>query len=105
VPEGDVALLAAGRAVALKLNTYPTQVFHGTVERVSAQTVSAEGEQFFVVRGVFENPEGVVRPGMAGRAKITAQGGWFDSGWYPVGYVLLRSPTSWMWRKIWTWLP
>ena len=105
VPEGEVALLQAGRPVALKLNTYPIPTFMGTVERVSAQSVSAEGEQFFVVRGVFENPEGVVRPGMVGRAKITAQGGWFDSGWYPVGYVLLRSTASWMWRTVWTWLP
>lgn len=105
VPEGEVALLQAGRPVALKLNTYPTRTFAGAVERVSAQTVSAEGEQFFVVRGVFDNPEGAVRSGMAGRAKITAKGGWFDSGWYPVGYVLLRSTGRWAWRKVWTWLP
>ena len=96
-----------GSHVALKLNTYPTFTFEGEVERVSAQTVSAEGEQFFVVRGVFKNDDlsHSARSGMAGRAKISAKGGWFQSGWYPVGYVLLRDPARWVWRKLWTWLP
>jgi RND family efflux transporter MFP subunit len=105
VPETEVALVREQNAVTIKLNTYPADVFRGQVERVSAQTVSAEGEQFFVVRGVFDNPNGQAHPGMAGRAKISAHGGWFDSGWYPVGYVLLRAPASWVWRKLWTWLP
>jgi len=105
VPETEVALVRSQNYVTLKLNTYPAETFPGEVERMSAQTIAAEGEQFFVVRGVFENPEGRMRPGMAGRAKISAAGGWFDSGWYPVGYVLLRAPASWVWRKLWTWLP
>jgi hypothetical protein len=42
---------------------------------------------------------------MAGQAKITSAGGWFHSGWYPVGYVLLRGPTQWAWRKVWALLP
>ncbi|HSC77340.1 MAG TPA: GAF domain-containing protein, partial [Candidatus Acidoferrales bacterium] len=115
VPETEVELVREpspnpgepGSHVALKLNTFPTHTFDGQVERVSAQTVSAEGEQFFVVRGMFTNtdPGHNARAGMAGRAKISAAGGWFHSGWYPVGYVFLRDPARWIWRKIWTWLP
>ncbi len=115
VPETEIDLVREpspnpgkeGSGVALKLNTYPTHTFAGQVERVSAQTVSAEGEQFFVVRGMFKNNDAGhnARAGMAGRAKISAAGGWFQTGWYPVGYVLLRDPARWAWRKIWTWLP
>ncbi len=108
VSESDIDLIRSQRKVVLKLNTYPTHTFRGSVERVSAQTVSAEGEQFFVVRALFENPadrDRLARPGMAGRAKISAAGGWFDSGWYPVGYVLLRSSAHWAWQKVWNWLP
>jgi RND family efflux transporter MFP subunit len=105
VPETDISLLRPGAHTAIKLNTYPTQVFDGRVERLSAQVREAEGEQFFVVRAVFANPSGLARPGMAGRAKISASGGWFESGWYPIGYALLRAPARWTWRKIWTWLP
>ena len=107
VPETDVNLVRVGRPVALKLNAFPTETFNGTVERVSAQTTAADGEQFFFVRILFPNSEGHARTGMVGRAKITAAGGpeWFDSGWYPSGYVLLRDAARWAWRKLWTWLP
>lgn len=107
VPETDVNLVREGRPVALKLNAFPTETFQGTVERISAQTTAADGEQYFHVRILFANPAGRARTGMLGRAKITAAGGpeWFDSGWYPSGYVLLRDVGRWAWRKLWTWLP
>ena len=94
-----------GAKVALKLNALPTQTVVGQVERVSPQTITAEEEQFFVTRAVFPNPGRAARPGMAGQAKITAGGGWFKSGWYPVGFVMLRAPTSWAWRKVWSLIP
>jgi RND family efflux transporter MFP subunit len=105
VPETDVVMLRPGAKVALKLNSLPTETIVGEVVRISPQTVSAEGEQFFVTRAVFPNPGGRVLSGMAGQAKISAAGGWFQSGWYPVGYVALRSPTRWAWRKVWALLP
>ncbi|MBI2955708.1 MAG: efflux RND transporter periplasmic adaptor subunit [Acidobacteria bacterium] len=105
VPETQVDLIRAGNRVAVKLNTFPTQTIAARVESISAQTIVAEGEQFFVVRAVFENPEDRARPGMVGRAKISAAGGWPIGGLYPVGYVILRSPARWAWRKVWTWLP
>jgi RND family efflux transporter MFP subunit len=105
VPETDISLVRTGAPVALKLNAFPTLTIRGTVERVSARTVSAEGDQFFVTRALFPNPDVQARDGMAGQAKITSAGGWFHSGWYPVGYVLLRSPLQWVWRKAWALLP
>jgi RND family efflux transporter MFP subunit len=105
VPETDISLIRAGAPVALKLNAFPTLTIRGTVDHVSPQTVSAEGEQFFVTRALFPNPDVKARDGMAGQAKITSAGGWFHSGWYPVGYMLLRAPTQWAWRKAWALLP
>jgi RND family efflux transporter MFP subunit len=105
VPEEDLELVHPGKNVALKLNAYPTTTFQGTVERIGAQTKSAAGEQYFIVRAVFDNPGGLARDGMVGRARIHAGGGWFKSGWYPVGYTLLRSPFRWLWQEAWSWLP
>ena len=105
VPETDVAWIRPGAKVALKLNALPTQTVAGDVERVSPQTITAENEQFFVTRAVFPNPRHAARPGMAGQAKIAAMGGWFHSGWYPIGFVMLRAPTSWAWREVWSWIP
>ena len=105
VPETDLDLVKPGTAVTVKLNAFPTLTLEGSVAQMGAQTVQAENQQFFVVRAVFPNPGEVVRSGMVGRAKITARGGWWESGWYPIGYVLLRDPARWAWRKLWTWMP
>ena len=105
VAEEDLGLVQTGKNVALKLNAYPTETFQGKVERIGAQAQAEAGEQYFLVRAVFDNPEGRARDGMAGRARVRASGGWFQSGWYPVGYVLLRSPFRWFWQKAWSWLP
>ena len=105
VPEDDLGLVRPGRSAALKFNAFPTATFEGTVERIGAQTKSDAGQQYFVVRAVFDNPAHLARDGMVGRARIRADGGWFDSGWYPVGYVLGRDPSRWLWQKTWNWLP
>jgi RND family efflux transporter MFP subunit len=105
VPEADLGLVRTGRTAALKLNAFPTTTFKGTVERIGSQTQAESGEQYFVVRAVFANLGGRARDGMVGRARIRAGGGWFESGWYPSGYALLRDPFLWFWEKVWTWLP
>jgi len=105
VPEADLGLVRTGREVALKLNAFPTSTFAGTVERMGEETRAEAGEQYFLVRAVFDNSGGRARDGMVGRARIRAGGGWLGSGWYPVGYALLRDPFRWAWREIWAWLP
>ena len=105
VSESEISFVRAGNFVALKLNAFPTTTFPGSVERVGAQSVSAEGEQFFIVRAAFRNPRGEIRDGMVGKGKVSARGGWFGSAWYPIGYILLRSPFNWVWQKAWSMTP
>jgi RND family efflux transporter MFP subunit len=105
VPEGDLELVRPGKNVTLKLNAFPTTTFEGTVERIGAQTQASAGDQYFIVRTIFENPQGLARTGMVGRARIHARGGWFQSGWYPIGYALLRAPFRWIWEKAWSLMP
>lgn len=105
VAETNLSLVRPGRNVRLKLNAFPTRSFEGTIERVGAQARSDSSSQYFIVRAVFANPGGMVRDGMVGRARIRAGGGWFQSGWYPVGYVLLRTPVRWLWTRTWALLP
>ncbi len=105
VPEADLGLVRTGKPVALKLNAFPTATFAGTVERIGEQTRAEAGEQYFLVRAVFDNSEGLARDGMVGRARISAGGGFLGSRWYPVGYALLRDPFRWVWQEIWAWLP
>src|SRR3984957_6524591 len=105
VPENDLALVQPGKKVVIKLNAYPTTTFDGEVDRIGAQTQVEAGDQYFLVRAVFANRNQLARSGMVGRARIRAGGGWFQSGWYPVGYTLLRSPFQWAWQKAWALMP
>jgi RND family efflux transporter MFP subunit len=105
VPENDLALVQPGKKVVIKLNAYPTTTFDGEVDRIGAQTQAEAGDQYFVVRAIFANRDQLARSGMVGRARIRAGGGWFQSGWYPVGYTLLRSPFQWVWQKAWALMP
>ncbi len=105
VPEGDLGLIRPGRTAALKFNAFPTVTFAGAVERIGAETRSEAGEQYFLVRAVFDDPGHLARDGMVGRARIRAYGGWFGSEWYPVGYALTRDPSRWLWRKAWAMWP
>jgi GAF domain-containing protein/biotin carboxyl carrier protein len=105
VAETDLELVRPGNTVALKLNAFPTTTFQGTVERIGAQTQAVAGDQYFIVRAIFNNSRSLARDGMVGRARIRSVGGWFQSGWYPVGYALLRAPFRWLWEKAWSWLP
>jgi RND family efflux transporter MFP subunit len=105
VPENDLALVQPGKKVVVKLNAYPTTTFDGEVDRIGAQTQVEAGDQYFIVRAVFVNRDQLARSGMVGRARIRAGGGWFQSGWYPIGYTLLRSPFQWAWQKAWSLMP
>jgi hypothetical protein len=48
------------------------------------------------VRLRVDNPQGELRPGMSGWAKI-------DGGWRPLGAVLLRRVTRYFRTEVWSW--
>jgi multidrug resistance efflux pump len=98
VREVDSSLLREGESVAVKLNSYPSRVFHGKIGRV-APTVHEEGEdRFTLADAVLDNQSGVIRPGMLGKAKIS-------TGTRRMGYAVFRKPARWLWAKLWPLMP
>ncbi len=98
VPERDAMRLREGQDVALKLNAYPTRTFRGRVTRVGA-AVHQEGEdRFLIAETRIENPDGLLKPGMLGTAKIS-------TGRRPLLIALLRRPARWVAMKLWPLLP
>jgi RND family efflux transporter MFP subunit len=98
IPEADSALLRSDQPVVLKLNPYPTHVFHGTVTRIGAE-IRQEGEDPFVVAETrVPNPEGLLKAGMLGRAKVSV-------GTRRLATAILRKPARYVWRKLWPLLP
>ena len=92
----DTSLLRVGAAGAVKLNSYPTRTFRGTVEVVSPVGVVQGESRVFFARVAIPNPDGTIRAGMEGRGKVSA-------GWYPAGYVIFRHAGIWIYSHVWDW--
>jgi multidrug efflux pump subunit AcrA (membrane-fusion protein) len=96
VAEEEINLLTAGERGSVKLEGLPTSTFKGDITVVSPSS-TPEGEQrMFYARVSVPNPEGTIRPGMQGRAKLYV-------GLRPAGYVLFRGIGMWAWTKLWGW--
>lgn len=93
----DVTLLEPGMQTAVKLEGLPTRTLRGQVTVVSPRgeaTASGEHRVYFA-RVDVPNEEGVIRPGMTGRAKVSV-------GWRLAGYALFRHTAMWIWEKLWS---
>jgi RND family efflux transporter MFP subunit len=93
----DVLLLHPGEKVAIKLEGFPTRTFHGVVRVVSPRSQVQGTDRFFFARVQVPNPDGTIRDGMQGRAKVV-------TGWSPAGKVLFRRPAIWIWSRLWSWI-
>jgi len=96
IDDYDVSLLRAGQRAAVKLNSYPTRTFHGTVTVVSPKGEAQGDARVFFARVAVDNASGLIRTSMEGRAKIS-------TGWRMSGYVLFRRPAIWLYSRIWNW--
>jgi RND family efflux transporter MFP subunit len=96
VPERDVTLLQAGDPASIKLESFPTRTFRGTVSVVSPEGQVVGENRVFYARIAVPNEDGSLRPGMQGFSKIRA-------GLRPLGYVIFRDIAVWAWAKLWAW--
>jgi RND family efflux transporter MFP subunit len=92
----DASLLRVGEPASVKLNSFPTRVFHGEVNIVSPKSTLQGESRVFFARVVVPNPDAAIRAGMEGRSKVR-------TGWYPAGYAFFRRPLLWFYSKMWTW--
>jgi len=97
VEETEMPLLQGGDSAAVKLDGYPTRTFQGSVVLISPKSEAQGDGRVFYARVDVPNPEGLIRTGMQGRAKVSV-------GWHAVGYVLFRGPGRWIYDKLWSWI-
>jgi len=98
IPERDASRLAVGQAVDVKLNSFPTRTFAGSVVRIGAAVREEGPEHFVVAEARVENADGTLRPGMLGKAKVS-------TGRQRLLGFLLRKPARWIWTRLWPLLP
>ncbi len=98
VPESDAALVQQGERVAIKLNPYPTRLFRGTVTRPGTHVRQEDKERFIVAEVRIDNPDGLLKTGMQGKAKVSTVR-------VPLIAAIFRDPVRWVWERIWPLLP
>ncbi|MCI0413594.1 GAF domain-containing protein [bacterium] len=96
VDEGEVGYLQMGQKTRLKMNSYPTMSFSGAVSLLGTQLIDKNPDRYYRLEARMEDPDALLRSGMAGKAKI-------EVGWRPIGYVFLRKPFRFLWKKLWVW--
>jgi len=96
--EDDMAYVHEGQPIRLKMNAYPTLKFYGTVTRLGTQVFPRGTTHDYRIEAQVQNPELLLKSGMIGMAKV-------EVGHHSIGYVLLRKPFRFIWKKLWVWLP
>ncbi len=96
VPEKEISPVKIGQVVKLKARGYPGETFDGTVTKISGQSESGEIQPVFVVTAQAANPNGLMKSGMTGRAKIYC-------GQWPIYRVLLWRIVRWFRVEFWSW--
>lgn len=70
VRESDIALLREKAPASFTLESFPGETFRGEVLRIAPRSEAREGENVFICEVELENPEGRLRPGLKGKARI-----------------------------------
>jgi RND family efflux transporter MFP subunit len=98
VDEDNMAYLREGQKVRLKMNAFPTMKFYGAVARLGARVFDQGTARYYRIEARVDNPGMLLKSGMVGKAKV-------EVGSHSIGYVLLRKPFRFIWKKLWVWLP
>ena len=96
VPEKEISPVRVGQTVKLKARGYPGTTFDGVITKISGQTETGELQPVLAITAHVSNTDGLMKPGMTGRAKIYC-------GKQPVYKVLLWRMVRWFRVEFWSW--
>ncbi len=93
VEEMDIPLVHPGQEVKIQLHAFPDDSNFSTVTKIHPRSETRDGRNVFVVEVGEDNDDGLLRPGMKGRAVIYGDK-------KPIFQVLLRKP--WQMLRRWS---
>lgn len=70
VPEKEVADVALGKKIKAKAKGFPSESFYGVVVAIGQKADPGDKQNYVTVRSFIKNPNGTLKPGMTGKAKI-----------------------------------
>lgn len=97
VPQREIGRVGLGQRVRVRVDALPQRTFEGRVTFLGQLPVDTVRDVAFPVRALVPNPDGLLRPGMAARAKVL-------TGATSVLGRLWRGPARWLrlqWWRLW----
>jgi GAF domain-containing protein len=94
VRQRDIGSVREGHRVRARVSAHPSVLFEGTVLAISPLAEAEVGEALYAVRAVFDNRDGLLRPGMDARARVLADP-------VPLGAIVFRRPWRWLRLNFW----
>jgi biotin carboxyl carrier protein len=79
IPEYEIRMVSAGMPVQFEFDAFPFRTFDGTLQRIHPRAESLESKSVFVGEIQIDNSDGLLRPGLKGRARI--RGDRYPLGW------------------------
>ncbi len=70
VPEKEVSDVELDQKVKAKAKGFPSKSFYGSVAAIGEKADPGESQNYVTVRSFIDNPDGILKPGMTGKAKI-----------------------------------
>ena len=98
VPESAIGEVREGAAARARAWAYPGTSFDGEVIAIAPAADTATYGQVVRVQLTISDPEGRLKSGMTGSAKI-------EGGRYPAVYVFTRALWRFFMVEVWSWLP
>jgi putative peptide zinc metalloprotease protein len=96
VPEKEIGAVRLGQPVHLKVAPFPERTFTGTVDAIAPVAQPRGSRVICEVRLRIPNPDGDLRAGMSGWAKIAC-------GEQPLGALLTRRVVRYLRTEAWSW--
>ncbi|MGO9111659.1 MAG: efflux RND transporter periplasmic adaptor subunit [Thermoguttaceae bacterium] len=93
ITDEEISGVSSGMPVTLRLDSHPERRWRGTLARIHPRSVTREKDNVFLGEIPLNNADGVLRPGMKGRATVR-------TGSRSLGWVLFHRP----WNYLMTWL-
>jgi multidrug efflux pump subunit AcrA (membrane-fusion protein) len=92
--ESEISRVQEGQSVQIRFDAYPGENFPAVVERVPPRSEVRANRNVFVCETSLNNPEGRLRPGMKGRARIEAKA-------QPLVWPWLRPAINYLRLRLW----
>ncbi len=88
IPEDDVRHVFEGMAVTIQLEAVPEDALDSAIRCVHPRAELRDGKNVFVAEADIGNPDGLLRPGMRGHARIQTRR-------HTLGWNLFHKPAAW----------